>query len=74
MLSIAKNFMLYCRLIYLLSMLYVRLTIKVKVGTPESFKVGRYPHKIAGSSHLNGLYCIKEYFGSVQFPYKIKVE
>ena len=55
-------------------MLYVRLTIKVKVGTPESFKVGRYPHKITGSSHLNGLYCIKEYFGSVQFPYKIKVE
>ena len=29
---IAKNFMLYCRLIYMLSMLYVRLTIKVKVG------------------------------------------
>ena len=72
--------MLYCRLIYLLSMLYVsymldyvRLTIKVKVAIPESFKVGRYPHKITGSSHLNGLYCIKEYFGSVQFPYKIKV-
>ena len=72
--------MLYCRLIYLLSMLYasymldyVRLTIKVKVGIPESFKVGRYPHKITGSSHLNGLYCIKEYFGSVQLPYKIKV-
>ena len=49
---IAKNFMLYCRLIYLLSMLYVRLTIKVKVGIPESFKVGWYPHKITGSSHL----------------------
>ena len=50
--SIAKNFMLYCRLIYMLSMLYVRLTIKVKVGIPESFKVGWYPHKITGSSHL----------------------
>ena len=50
---IAKNFMLYCRLIYMLSMLYVRLTIKVKVGIPESFKVGWYPHKITGSSHLN---------------------
>ena len=92
---IAKNFMLYCRLIYMLSslvpgrsrlgqsglyrelwrhrdrlradngvrenaqglgymlsMLYVRLTIKVKVGIPESFKVGWYPHKITGSSHL----------------------
>ena len=34
-------------------MLYVRLTIKVKVGIPESFKVGWYPHKITGSSHLN---------------------
>ena len=50
--SIAKNFMLYCRLIYMLSMLYVRLMIKVKVGIPESFKVGWYPHKITGSSHL----------------------
>ena len=28
----AKNFRLYCRLIYMLSMLYVRFTIKVKVG------------------------------------------
>ena len=38
---IAKTFMLYCRLIYMqLSMLYVRLTIKVKVEIPESFKVG----------------------------------
>ena len=50
---IAKNFMLYCRLIYMLSMLYVRLTIKVKTGIPESFKVGWYPHKMTGSSHLN---------------------
>ena len=49
---IAEKFMLYCRLIYLLSMLYVRLTIKVKVGIPESFKVGWYPHKITGSCHL----------------------
>ena len=32
------KFLLYCRLIYMLSMLYVRLTIKVKVGIPESFK------------------------------------
>ena len=35
--------MLYCRLIYILSILCVRLTIKVKVGIPESFKVGWYP-------------------------------
>ena len=48
---IAKNVMLYCRLIYMLSMLYVRLTIKVKVEIPESVKVGWYPHKITGSSH-----------------------
>ena len=40
---IAKNFMLYCRLNYMLSILCVRLTIKVKVGMPESFKVGWYP-------------------------------
>ena len=49
---IAKNFMLHCRLIYMLSMLYVKRTIKVKVGIPESFKVGWYPHKITGSRHL----------------------
>ena len=48
----AKNFMLYCRLIYTLSILYVRLTLKVKVGIPESFKVGWYPPKKTGSSHL----------------------
>ena len=42
---IAQNFMLYCRLIYMLSILCVRLTIKVKVGIPESFKVGWYPPK-----------------------------
>ena len=50
---IAKNFMLYCILIYMLSILCVRLTIKVKVGIPESFKVGWYPpQKKTGSSHL----------------------
>ena len=49
---IARNFMLYCRLIYMLSILFVRLTIKVKVGIPESFKVGWYPPKKTGSSHL----------------------
>ena len=41
--QIAKNFMFYCRLIYMLSILCIRLTIKVKVGIPESFKVGWYP-------------------------------
>ena len=50
---IAKNFMLYCRLIYVLSILSVRLTIKVKVGMPESFKVEWYPPQKTGSSHLN---------------------
>ena len=53
---IAKNFMLYCRLIYMLSMLYVRLTIKVKLGISEIFKVGWYPHKITGSRRLNQLH------------------
>ena len=50
---IAKNFMLYWRLIYMLSILWVRLTINVKVGLPESFKVGWYPPQKTGSSHLN---------------------
>ena len=53
---IAKNFMLYCRLIYMLSILCVRLMIKVKVGIPESFKVGWYPPKKTGSSHLKVSY------------------
>ena len=38
--TMAQNFMLCCRLIYMLSILCVRLTIKVKVEIPESFKVG----------------------------------
>ena len=45
---IAKNFMLHCRLIHMLSILCVRLTIKVKVGIPKSFKVGWYPPKKLG--------------------------
>ena len=36
----------------MLSILCVRLTIKVKVGTPESFKVGWYLPQKTGSSHL----------------------
>ena len=47
---IAKMFLLYCRLIYMLSTLCVRLTIKVKVGIRESFKVGWYRQKITGST------------------------
>ena len=39
----------------MLSILSVSLTIKVKVGIPESFKVGWYPPpKKTGSSHLKG--------------------
>ena len=53
---IAKNFMLYCRLIYTLSILCVRLTIKVKVGIPDSLKVGWYLPKKTGSSHLNNVW------------------
>ena len=45
---IAQNVMLYCRLIYMLSILCVRLTIKVKVGIPGSFKVGWNPPKKLG--------------------------
>ena len=47
--------MLYCRLIYMLSILCVIHTIKVKLGIPESFKVGWYPLKKTGSSHLNSI-------------------
>ena len=36
----------------MLSILCVRRTIKEKVGIPESFKVGWYPLKKTGSSHL----------------------
>ena len=43
----------------MLSILCVRLTIKVKAGKPESFKVGWYPPKKTGSSRLNP---IPEYF------------
>ena len=50
---IAKNLTSCCRLIYMLSILCVTLTIKVKVGIPESIKVGWYPPKKTGSSHLN---------------------
>ena len=37
----------------MLSILCVILTKKVKVGIPESFKVGWYPLKKTGSSHLS---------------------
>ena len=56
---IAKHFILYCRLIYMfymLSILCVRLTIKVKVGIPESFKVGWYPPKKLGRVTLHFRY------------------
>ena len=36
-------------------MLYLRLTIKVKVGIPQSFKAGWYPQKMTGSSQLKGI-------------------
>ena len=46
----------------MLSTLYVRLTIKVNVGKPESFKVGWYPHKITGSSHLKDILISPSFF------------
>ena len=62
---IAKNFTLYCSLIYRLSILCVRLTIKVKVGIPESFKVGWYPLKKLGRVTLN---LKEEITGGIIFP------
>ena len=65
---IAKMFSLYCRLIYMLSILSVTLTIKVKVGIPESFKVGWYRQKITGSSHLkHSCRCPTDVFYSLSF-------
>ena len=64
--SIAKNFMLYCRLTYMLSILCVRLTVKVKVGIPESFKVGWYPPRKSGSSHLKLFGCSLKLLANVQ--------
>ena len=40
---IAKNFMLYCRLIYMLSMLYVRLTTKCKGGYTRELQIRMVP-------------------------------
>ena len=53
---IAEIVLLYCRLIYILSILCVKLTINAKVRIPESFKVGWYRQKITGSSHLNVIF------------------
>ena len=53
---IAKLFLLYCRLIYMLSILCVTLTIKAKVGIPESFKEGWSRQKITWSSHLKPVF------------------
>ena len=40
---IAKNFMLYCRLIYMLSILCVRLTIKIKGGDTRELQSRMVP-------------------------------
>ena len=58
---ITKNFMLYCRLIYMLSILCVRLTIKVKVGIPESFRVGWYPPKKLGHLNILIILCLERH-------------
>ena len=56
----------------MLSILCVRLTIKVKVGIPESFKTGWYPpppqKKITGSSHLNSMYKVRLIKSSASEP------
>ena len=42
----------------MLSILCARLTIKVKVGIPESFKVGWYPPKELGRVTLTLSVCL----------------
>ena len=64
---IAKHFMLYCRLIYMLSILCVRLTMKVKVGIPESFKVGWYPPKKLG--RVTFFWGVPSYFEALWYPH-----
>ena len=58
----------YCRLIYMLSILCVRLTIKVKVAIPVSFKVGWYPQIKTGSSHLKQM---SEFLGDARYTKSI---
>ena len=71
---IAKNFMLYCRLIYSLSILWVGLTIKVKVRIPESFKVGWYsPKKLGQVTLKRNLHCI-EYKGKWRNKMKMEMQ
>ena len=62
---IAKKFMLYCRLIYMLSILCVRLTIKVKVGISE-LQSRMVPPKKTGSSHLKFDQITCNFFTKVQ--------
>ena len=53
----------------MLSILCVRLTINVKVGIPDSLKVGWYPPKKTGSSHLkqNNDFARASRFSAVHF-------
>ena len=51
----------------MLSILCVILTIKVKVGIPESFKVGWYSPQKTGSSHLK----LPNLFATTQFNFDI---
>ena len=57
----------------MLSILCVRLTIKVKVGIPESFKVGWYPPKKTGSSHLNCNFLSHVFFLQLVFALQIQL-
>ena len=67
---IAQNFMLCCRLMYILSIPCVRLTIKVKVGIPESCKVGWYPSKKLGQVTLKWLFSFETWWINVNWPWK----
>ena len=64
---IAKNFMLHCRLIYMLSILCVGLTINVKVQIPESFKVGWYPPKKLGRVTLKKAVFLVKFYLAISY-------
>ena len=61
--SIAKNFMLYRTLIYVLSMLYVRLTIKVKVPRGDLKEVF-FTLRVWGGSYME-----RVIFGTLRYVF-----
>ena len=61
----------------MLSMLYVKLRIREKVGILESFKVGWYPHEITGSKMATRRFREKRNWwnsGVITFSFEVALE